>query len=249
MKSLEKRMKRYEVVSDHMLPIRMPVIIRLDGWHFKTFTKGLEKPFDLIFRRSMLETTQYLCNEVPGTVLGYTQSDEISLLICDYKNLEAESWFDNRTNKLVSIPAGMAAIKFNETFKSLSKTIEDSDKIKIYENKYNKGIFDARAFVVPEDDVVNYFYWRQKDAIRNSIESVGQTYIGHKKLHKKNNEEIHKMLEEKGIFWDDYEKWLTRGACVYKSKENGKKQEWKIDKEIPIFKDEDRIFISRWIPE
>ena len=249
MKSLEERMKRYEAVSDNLLPIRVPVIIRLDGWHFKSFTKGLEKPFDLVFRETMVETMLYLCKELPGVAFGYTQSDEISLILCDYQSLETEPWFDSRLNKLLSIPAGMAAVKFNSVFKYISNSVLDEAKRTIYEKKYDTAIFDARAFVVPENDVVNCIYWRQKDGIRNSIENVGQTYINKKKLHKKNNTEIIEMLKEKDIIWDDYDTWLTRGACAVKELDEGKgKMVWKIDKNIPVFKDEGRDYVSKWIP-
>lgn len=255
MKSLEERMKRYEAVNDNMLPIRMPVIIRLDGWHFKTFTKGLVKPFDEIFREAMLQTTLHLCKELPGVVLGYTQSDEISLLICDYKSLDTEPWFDNRLNKLLSIPAGMTAVKFNEEFTQIAiNTFADKisgsgldiQLMETYDGKYNKAFFDARAFVIPEDDVINYFYWRQKDAIRNSIEMVGQTYLTHQKLHKKSCDMIIEMLKEKEINWNEYDTWLKRGACVYKNPGEKKgRMKWKIDKNIPVFKKEDRSYLER----
>ncbi|WP_097005337.1 tRNA(His) guanylyltransferase Thg1 family protein [Lacrimispora amygdalina] len=249
MKSLEERMKRYEAVSDNLLPIRVPVIIRLDGWHFKSFTKGLEKPFDLVFRETMVETMLYLCKELPGVVFGYTQSDEISLILCDYQSLETEPWFDNRLNKLLSIPAGLAAVKFNSVFKVKADNILDEAKRVIYNKKSGTAIFDARAFVVPENDVINYLYWRQKDAIRNSIANVGQTYLSKTELHKKNTVEILGLLKEKSIIWDDYDTWLTRGACAVKELDEGKeKMEWKIDKNIPIFKEEGRDYVSKWIP-
>lgn len=254
MKSLEKRMKRYEAVSDNMLPIRMPVIIRLDGWHFKTFTKGLVKPFDEIFREAMLQTTLHLCKELPGVVLGYTQSDEISLLISDYKSLDIDSWFDNRLNKLLSIPAGMTAVKFNEEFAQIAintftdkipETGLDVKLTNIYDEKYNNAIFDARAFVIPEDDVINYFYWRQKDAIRNGIEMVGKTYLTHQELHKKSCDMIIEMLKEKEINWNEYDTWLTRGVCVYKKLDEEKnKMKWKNDKDIPMFKNESRTYLK-----
>lgn len=257
MKSLEERMKRYEAVNDNMLPIRMPVIIRLDGWHFKTFTKGLVKPFDEIFREAMLQTTLHLCKELPGVVLGYTQSDEISLLLCDYKSLDTDPWFDNRLNKLLSIPAGMTAVKFNEIFGQIVRDVfevknslseADQRLLEVYKGKCNKAIFDARAFVIPEDDVINYFYWRQKDAIRNSIETVGQTYLTHKELHKKSCNDILEMLKEKEINWDDYDIWLKRGACVHKkSNEESGKMKWNTDKDIPVFKKEDRAYLENII--
>ena len=136
MKTLEDRMKRYEAVTDFLLPIRQPVIIRLDGWHFKSFTKGLKKPFDLVFRESMLNTMYDLCKEIPGVVLGYTQSDEISLVVCDYKTLESTSWFNNRVGKILSIATSIASVSFNRHFKQLSKELDDQVD---YSIKYDKA--------------------------------------------------------------------------------------------------------------
>lgn len=249
MKSLEDRMKRYEAVTDYMLPNRMPIFLRLDGWHFKSFTKGWEKPFDLIFHEAMVDTMLHLCKELPGTVLGYTQSDEITLLLCDYENIDSEPWFDNRVNKLLSIPSGIAAVKFNSAFKKYADSILDETEHNVYAKKFDTAIFDARAFVVPENDVANCFYWRQRDAIRNSIESVGQTYIGKNNLHKMSNLKILEALKGMGIIWDDYDTWLIRGACTIKKfNEEKKRMLWEIDRNIPIFKDEGREYITKVIP-
>ena len=103
------------------LTIRTPVIIRIDGKAFHTFTKGLISPYDEILAKTMEETMLYLCENIQNCVLGYRQSDEISLLLIDYKTFESQPWFDNNISKIVSITASMATAKFNESFKKLAK--------------------------------------------------------------------------------------------------------------------------------
>lgn len=106
--TLGDRMKAYENVSRVHLTRRCPVIIRLDGCHFHTFTKGMSRPFDDIIIKTMQLTAQYLCENIMGCRLAYTQSDEISLLLTDYARIESEAWFNNNLQKLVSVSASMA---------------------------------------------------------------------------------------------------------------------------------------------
>ena len=114
--SLGDRMKEYEYVTRNYLTRKLPVIIRIDGKAFHSFTRGFKKPFDEIFVKSMQETTKYLCENVQGCVLGYTQSDEITLVLVDYQNREASAWFDNNIQKMVSVSASMATMAFNRFF-------------------------------------------------------------------------------------------------------------------------------------
>lgn len=91
--NLHERMKRYEAVSQTYLMRRTPVIIRLDGVAFHTFTKDFYKPLDEVLGFAMRTTTRYLVDNIQGCVLGYTQSDEISLVLQDYKKLDTDAWF------------------------------------------------------------------------------------------------------------------------------------------------------------
>ena len=101
--SLGDRMKEnYESVTKTRLIRRMPVIIRIDGCHFHTFCKHFHKPFDRIMVKTMQDTMKYLCENIQGCVLGYTQSDEITLLLIDYRNLDSSAWFGNELQKVVS---------------------------------------------------------------------------------------------------------------------------------------------------
>ncbi len=264
---LGDRMKCYENVTRNYLTRRTPVIIRVDGKAFHSFTRGFKKPFDGIFVKSMQETMKYLCENIQGCVLGYTQSDEITLIIIDYEKIESCAWFDNNIQKMASISASMATLAFNKYFSAnVYKYIEDYKKehqlIFIEEdNKYyntlidaiKKGaMFDSRVFTLPKEEVVNCVIWRQQDATRNSINSVGQANFSHKQLQNKSCNDVQDMLmSEKGINWNDYTTTLKRGSCCIKMPQkinDGTKQEyirnkWIIDNEIPIFT-QDREYIN-----
>ena len=124
--SLGDRMKTYENQFRLYLDPKEPVIIRIDGRAFHTFTKGFEKPFDEILGRTMRETMRYLCENIQGCVLGYTQSDEITLILVDYKKLTSSAWFDYEVQKMCSIAASMATMIFNKIFKKyVDEMLED----------------------------------------------------------------------------------------------------------------------------
>lgn len=254
MKTLGQRMKEYEDVNRFYLTRRTPLIIRIDGRAFHTFCKGFKKPYDRIFAKSMQATAFNLCKNIEGCKLAYTQSDEISLLLTDYDELETQAWFDKNLQKIVSISASMATLYFNEAFKDLSdkwqedyynawnNTEEDSKYFWTLSNRQFKAMFDSRAFCLPKEEVVNYFIFRQKDATRNSINALGQANFSHKSLQGLNTSQVQdKLVNEKGINWNDQPTEFKRGICCIKNEDG-----WKIDKEIPIFT-EDRDYIERFI--
>lgn len=110
---LEKRMKTfYEQVPKTKLMRRCPVAVRIDGKSFRTFTKNLQKPFDEVLIKTMQDTMKYLCENIQGCVLGYTQSDEITLILVDYKKLTSSAWFNYEVQKICSVAAGMATMAF-----------------------------------------------------------------------------------------------------------------------------------------
>ena len=114
--SLGDRMKKYEGVPKTALMRRNPVIIRIDGKAFHTFTRGFRRPFDNVLIESMQKTMKYLCEDIQGCKLGYYQSDEISLLLTDYENINTAAWFDYEVQKMCSIAASMATLAFNRYF-------------------------------------------------------------------------------------------------------------------------------------
>ena len=119
MSTIHDRMKHnYEEVSKYRLTRRTPVIIRLDGKAFHTFTKGFKRPYDEIFHEAMNKTMKYLCENIQGCKIGYTQSDEITLLLTDFDTLTSDAWFDYEVQKLCSISASMATLVFNKVFKA-----------------------------------------------------------------------------------------------------------------------------------
>lgn len=278
---LGTRMKEYyEQVSKIRLVRRMPVAIRIDGKAFHTFTKWFKKPFDSILMKSMQQTMKYLCENIQGCVLGYTQSDEITLILVDYKELNSGAFFDYDGQKLCSITASMATMAFNKFFNdnvlneldvyrtSLIPQDVDSQKemFKYHESliiaKNRGAMFDSRCFNIPKEEVTNLIYWRQLDAIRNSIQMVGQANFSHNELQNKTCNMIQDMLyEQKGINWNDYPTECKRGTCCIKQSEKDEKyvsydgksdlvhlsSTWIIDKEIPIFKGDGRSYIEQLI--
>ena len=256
--NLGKRMKEfYEQVPKTRLVRRMPVAIRIDGKAFHTFTQGFQKPFDKVLIQSMQETTKYLCENVQGCVLGYTQSDEITLILVDYQKLTSSAWFDYEVQKLCSISASMATMAFNKFFEANVKNYIRNIMPNIltplaetYMKAAEKGaMFDARCFNIPKEEVTNLIYWRQLDATRNSIQMVGQANFSHKELQNKTCNMIQDMLhEQKGINWNDYPTVCKRGsACIYTEYANmngSYNSGWIIDKEMPILKGEDRAYVD-----
>lgn len=241
------RMKKYEYITrTHLIP-RMPVIIRLDGKSFHTFTRGFKKPFDEVLVKSMQDTMKYLCENIQGCVLGYTQSDEITLVLVDYQKLDTCSWFDYNIQKCSSIAASMATMAFNDIFPTkILKYLNDIKDHTVYLTKINRAMFDARCFNIPKEEVCNNILWRQNDAIRNSIEMVGQANFSHSELHRKSCNEIQDMLfTQRGINWNDYPTHLKCGSCcIKKPVEGSDRSKWTIDTEIPIFKGEGRKYIE-----
>ncbi len=266
---LGKRMKEnYEERSRTKLMRRSPVALRIDGKAFHTFTRGLKKPFDDILVASMQDTMKYLCENIQGCVFGYTQSDEITLILIDYQTLTTDAWFDYQVQKMCSVAASMATLAFNKAFKirygewgksvfldswfmggtsdpeEIKKYKENADLIEAYSKAINKGaMFDCRAFNIPKEEVTNLIYWRQLDATRNSIEMVGHANFSPNQLHKKSCSDIQDMLMlEKGINWNNFPTELKRGSACYKS-DSG----WIVDHEMPILKGEDREYVDKWI--
>lgn len=237
---LGNRMKTfYEQIPKTKLMRRTPVIIRIDGKAFHTFTRGFKRPFDEILIKTMQETTKYLCENIQGCVLGYTQSDEITLVLVDYQRFESSAWFDYEIQKICSISASMATMAFNKFFRNnVENFVQDCatgyetrglcgegtieyELCKTYEKALEKGaMFDARVFNIPKEEVTNCVYWRQLDASRNSIQMVGQANFSHKELHCKTCNDIQDMLMlQKNINWNDFPTHQKRGTCVIKSDE------------------------------
>lgn len=270
--NLGDRMKAYENISRNYLTRRVPVIIRLDGKAFHTFTRGMVKPFDPVLTQAMQQTMMCLCENIQGCVLGYTQSDEITLVLTDYATIKTDAWFGYNIQKMTSIAASMATLAFDREFiiahgEWFEKSFDNGESERpgfttlddLYTSKQHRALFDARVFSIPKEEVCNCLIWRQQDATRNSIEAVGQANFSQSQLHKKTCDEIQEMLwAEKGINWNDFPTESKRGSCCVKQtvrtemddprnqgqKINVVRRKWVVDKEIPIFT-KDRNYIEK----
>jgi tRNA(His) 5'-end guanylyltransferase len=198
--TIGERMKiNYERANSYYLSRRIPVILRLDGKCFHTFTRGCQRPFDIDLGMSIINTAREMVEEIQGAKFAYTQSDEISILITDYDALETSAWFDYNIQKMCSVSASMCTAMFSS-----------------YYSGKKGAMFDARVFNVPKEEVVNYFIWRQKDWIRNSVQMVAQSEFSPKLLHGIDNSGMKLMLLEKGIDWNDFDPMWKYGNIAHK---------------------------------
>lgn len=242
--ALGTRMKEYEHSNRVFLDTKLPVIIRIDGKAFHTYTKGFQKPFDYTLFNAMRETARLLCENIQGAKIGFTQSDEITIFVNTYESPETQAWFGNNKSKIESISASMATAFFNNEMNNAGV-----DKI---------AFFDSRAFTLPKDEITNNFIWRQQDAIRNSISSLAQAHFSHKELNGVKSEGmLEKLLKEKSVDWFSLPVNLQRGSTIIKEKQlkevsyNDKTFEvernvWVIDNETPIFT-QDRDYVERFV--
>ena len=264
--SLGDRMKEfYENRAKTYLSRRTPVIIRLDGRAFHTLTKGFVKPFDKRLIETMQETTLELCKNVQGCVFGYTQSDEITLVLVDYKNIDSEAWFDYNVQKMCSISASMATLFFNRIFeRKANEFMLDMQKVADNPSAYGEdfssmvrklilsyqkainmgGLFDSRCFNIPKEEVTNCVLFRQNDCSRNSITALALAHFSHKAIQGKNGSEKQDMLMNKfGINWNNLSTVEKRGSAIIRNEEG----KWFIDKEMPILKGDGREYVEKLI--
>lgn len=180
------RMKSYEFVeTSRKLRNDIPVYVRIDGRGFSKFTKGMNRPFDANLSQAMIATTAYLVEKTHAKI-GYTQSDEISLLY------DGTTIFDSKIQKLCSILAGMTSAYFmRKCFELLPEHI---DKI---------PHFDCRVFNIPsQSEAVNAFLWRVRDCERNAVSMAAHYKFGHKNLHGKSTGQKREMLLDEGTNFD-----------------------------------------------
>lgn len=260
------RMKNfYEQIPKTKLMRRCPVAIRIDGKAFHTYTRNFKRPFDSVFMRAMQETMKYLCENIQGCVLGYTQSDEITLILVDYEKINSSAWFDYEVQKLCSVSASMATMRFNQVFARLVQEVkeegtEDPQYVKVLDKACETGaMFDSRCFNIPKEEVTNLIYWRQLDASRNSIQMVGHANFSQKQMHGKSTSDIQDMLMlEKNINWNDFSVTCKRGSYCIRGQadevpsctgdsSNENSRGWMIDNDIPIFKGEEREYVDHFI--
>lgn len=213
------RMKAYERCFEYTLPKRIPVIVRIDGRAFHTITRRrFGKNWSLEFVEQMVEVAKTVSKDM-GCKFCYSQSDEVSFLLTDYETIKTDGWFKYDIRKIISVSASLAASVFSRL--------------------HGRNIsFDSRCFSMPQDDVCNYFLWRQLDATRNAVQMAGREYFSHKELHQKTGYMIQEMLfQQHGINFNDYPIVRKRGFCIV----SGEK-----DFNIPLF-NQDRKYIENFV--
>lgn len=195
--ALGDRMKAYEEAAEGpRLDVTLPIYARIDGRSFSKFTRGFDRPFDQHMSDAMIETVKGLVDRTHAS-LGYTQSDEISLIFLAAP--ESDTIFNGRSQKLVSVLASMATALFTAAIPH-----EWADR---YPH------FDCRVCQLPsKTEAANMFLWRWKDATKNAISMVAQENFSHKQLHGKHGGDMIEMLRAKGVDFDVLPAFFRRGT-------------------------------------
>lgn len=218
--SLAIKIKESEKENERILDDNKIHFIRCDGRHFKTFTKGFKKPFDEIFRNTMNKTMIALCEEIQGSIMGFTQSDEITIMF-KKKNKESELPFSGRVTKIETSASASCTLFFNKFFmeevslakeKLRDKYREDdvlgeseiqekiNEEFSIYEKKFLIATFDARVFSKNTlEEAREVFIWRILDCYKNAIQMIARTQFSNKELTNKKTNDMKVMLLKNGV--------------------------------------------------
>jgi tRNA(His) 5'-end guanylyltransferase len=252
--TLGDRMKAREASAGELLPPRMPAVLRVDGRAFHTLTRGFDKPFDGTIENCMERVAVALCREISTARLAYGQSDEVSVLLVDYACLATEQWFGGRRRKMETVAASVATAAFGEALSHACSALQADpswgpdgyDRIQLIRSRIFRAHFDARILPVPEDDMCNYFLWRQQDAIRNSVQSTGQSALPRRQMHGMKCDDIKAALAGLGQPWEGLAVRRRRGFSVVRSPAVAEEAAWSIDSEPPDF-GENREYVERWL--
>lgn len=188
--NLGDRIKGYEKTFKQTALKRTPLMIRVDGRAFHTFTKNLSRPFDNDFISAMVKAATETCLEMQGFKTAYVQSDEATFCITDYDTINSQGWFGYEIQKIISISAALMSVNFIQNF----KTKQDIKTL---------PVFDSRAFNIPKEDVINAFLWRAKDWERNSLQMYCRSFFSHKELQGKKKADMHEMLHKIEKNWSN----------------------------------------------
>lgn len=192
-------------------------------------------------------TALKLCKEIQNVKIGYTQSDEITLILTDFDERNTSQWFEGNIQKIVSVSSSIATTEFNKQWmiykaKGLESSIEyHRDDFIDFISNLKLANFDSRAYTVSDVwEAYNAMYWRQVDASKNSIQMVARSLYSHKQLQNKNSSQLQDMIMSKGKNWNDFPVDCKRGAFIIKN-ENG----WIIDKNGPVLSQNKKYFFSK----
>lgn len=199
-----ERMRGYESVeTGRRLDVSLPVYARIDGRGFSKFTRGMERPFDARMSAAMISTASLLV-ERNHAAIGYTQSDEISLLFLG--DAERDILFNGRVQKLVSVLAALATTAF---YRSILAT----PGLESYAERMPH--FDCRVLQLPsKEEAANMLLWRERDAQKNAVSMAAQHHFSHKTLQGKSTQEMRTMLSEKDVEFEDYPAYFKRGTFL-----------------------------------
>lgn len=198
------RMKMYEALETEskFMPL-LPIYARIDGQSFSKFTRGFRRPFDPDMSRWMIQTTAHLVKET-GARIGYTQSDEISLVWLQ-EDLRSELWFARKKQKMVSSLAAEATSAFYNL-------LLDDERFDLMRKR---PTFDARVFQLPNQvEASNVVLWREQDATKNAIGMAARSLYSQKELMRKNGNEMQEMMFQKGVNFNDYPAAFKRGTFL-----------------------------------
>jgi tRNA(His) guanylyltransferase len=192
-----------------MIP-ELPVIIRLDGNNFHNWAKNLDKPFDDRLMELMTDTTKFLVEETCANV-GYTQSDEITLVLYS-EDYQKSIYHEGKKQKILSKLTGVCVNYFNTRRQDL-----------LPDHNYFAN-FDCRIFQVPNLGwAYKQLLWRERDATKNSISMLAQANFKHKELEGLNGSQLQdKLMIEKGVNWNDMPVHKKRGTYVKRTKVTSK---------------------------
>lgn len=195
------RMKSFEAATEINLMKGLPVVARIDGRSFHTFTRGMKRPYDEGMSRMMIETARSLAVET-NPLIAYTQSDEITLIW--YAEGKSQIWFNGRHSKMVSNLASLATLYFYQSCMTYKPD---------YCNK--NPSFDCRVFGVPsKQEACNALIWREQDATKNAVSMAARAYYSDKECHGKTGSDKQEMLFQKGINFNDYPRFFRRGTIL-----------------------------------
>jgi tRNA(His) 5'-end guanylyltransferase len=197
--------KDYERQQRRYLPEDQYAVIRLDGRAFRTYTRGLDKPYDLQFMADMDAAARAVAVELHGVRLTYVQSDEISIVMTAWKpdrnadeKERGQLMFGGAVQKLVSIAAAVCSVEFNRR-----------------RPDHGTALFDARAFSLPtHGDVLDYLTWRQADARRNTLSMLARTEFSAQTLHSLSSAQQHELLVGVGVNPEGLPVGFTRGRVL-----------------------------------
>jgi len=210
MLTIGERFKRYEFVTQRYALRRTPLIVRVDGKAFHTFTKHCKRPFDSQLMEAMVNSAIEVSRQMQGFKIAYVQSDEVTFCLADYDTLNTEAWFGYRLNKIESVTASYMSVFFN----------------KLYGSYENPVVFDARAFNIPHNEVVNCLLWRAMDWKKNSLQMYCRHFFSNKQLKGKKQCDMHQMLYDIGKNWATDLNDMEKNGTFFRYNTFGKLQKY-----------------------